>query len=93
VNAHTLSRYLPSSTKLWCTRQLRGQIHSILHVLLYGVCVYEYDWGIEAEFQLKADFSGRKAEFEAEKVTVSASQLSLRIRPLVMRGREWKESK
>jgi hypothetical protein len=28
VHAHPLSLYLPSRTKLWCTLQLRGQIHS-----------------------------------------------------------------
>jgi hypothetical protein len=28
VHAQHFSLYLPSSTKLWCTLQLRGQIHS-----------------------------------------------------------------
>jgi hypothetical protein len=27
VHAHPLSLYLPSRTKLWCTLQLKGQIH------------------------------------------------------------------
>ncbi len=33
MHAHPLSLYLPSRTKLWCTLQLRGQIHIPLFLL------------------------------------------------------------
>jgi hypothetical protein len=37
VHAHLLSQYLPSRTKLWCTLQLRGQVHSIYFYSMYSV--------------------------------------------------------
>jgi hypothetical protein len=38
VHAHPLSLCLPSCTKLQCTLQLRGQIHSPYFISLYVIC-------------------------------------------------------
>ncbi len=43
VHAHPLSLYWPSRTKLQCTLQLRGQIHSPFHLYSY-MCSVDATW-------------------------------------------------
>jgi len=85
---------LQSRTELWCTRQLRGQILYTPHIYthIWSLCVRSTSMtGNWSRISAKSRLFGAQSRIWSWKVTVSASQLSPRIRPLVLRGSEWKD--